>query len=502
MTVTSTLTRVTYAGDGSASPMPVTFPFFDDDELEVIERTIATGAEAVKTPGSDYSVTGGEGATGTVTPAAAVPATVSWTIRRRTRRTQEISYPSNDPFPAKTHEEGLDRAVMRDQEMDEEFARTLQFPVTDDPSTYGDLPNSEDRASKVLGFDAAGKPIATAGPTVDTSVLLVVAGADPGHVNGRIWIDTGTAGKLIARQSDGAQWTELWQLTTATDLTDLARLAQINTFTAKQILSGAALDFAAFVDVASAGTCDIGAAASNFVRITGTTTINGLGTANPGVARWIRFAGALTLTHNPTSLILPNNGSNITTAANDRAFAVSLGSGNWIVLGYQRADGTALNAGAANGQVVQYVESQSAALATGTGTIPADDTIPQSSEGNALAALDVTITPKAATNLLVVRLNLHLNTTSGSLPMLIAALFKDSDANALAAAAHRADGGKIPSPVTIEFVMTAGTTSAITFKVRYGGSAASTAVVNGDGTPTRLFGGKMFSSLSVTEVKA
>jgi hypothetical protein len=97
-----------------------------------------------------------------------------------------------------------------------------------------------------------------------------------------------------------------------------------------------ALNFAPEIDLASAGTTDIGAQTSNNVRITGTTTITSFGTAANGVTRELRFAGALTLTYNATSLILPG-GANITTAAGDTATAKSLGSGNWVVTDYQRA---------------------------------------------------------------------------------------------------------------------------------------------------------------------
>jgi hypothetical protein len=91
-------------------------------------------------------------------------------------------------------------------------------------------------------------------------------------------------------------------------------------------------------DIASATTTDIGAATGEFVDVTGTTTITGLGTVAAGIVRTVRFTGALTLTHNATSLILPG-GANITTAANDRALFRSLGSGNWICVLYTRANG-------------------------------------------------------------------------------------------------------------------------------------------------------------------
>ena len=105
------------------------------------------------------------------------------------------------------------------------------------------------------------------------------------------------------------------------------------------------VDGRAEVDLASAGTTDIGAAASNNVRITGTTTITSFGTAANGVTRELRFAGALTLTHNATSLFLPG-AANIITAAGDTATVVSLGSGNWVVTAYQRALSFGINLGA------------------------------------------------------------------------------------------------------------------------------------------------------------
>lgn len=93
-------------------------------------------------------------------------------------------------------------------------------------------------------------------------------------------------------------------------------------------------------DVASASTTDIGAAAGWIVDVTGTTTITGFGTVAAGVSRLVRFTGALTLTYNATSLILPGS-ANITTASGDWLLAVSLGSGNWVVAFYQYRTGAA-----------------------------------------------------------------------------------------------------------------------------------------------------------------
>jgi len=92
-------------------------------------------------------------------------------------------------------------------------------------------------------------------------------------------------------------------------------------------------------DIASATTTDIGAATGNYIDVTGTTTITGLGTIQAGTRRIVRFTGALTLTHNGTSLILPN-ATNITTVASDVACFISLGSGNWRCVWYTRSTWT------------------------------------------------------------------------------------------------------------------------------------------------------------------
>lgn len=100
-------------------------------------------------------------------------------------------------------------------------------------------------------------------------------------------------------------------------------------------------------DIASAATTDIGASTGQYVRVTGTTSITGLGTINAGATRWVEFTGALTLTHNATSLKLPGS-ANIVTAGGDVACFVSLGAGNWKCLSYVKADGSPL-AGAFTG---------------------------------------------------------------------------------------------------------------------------------------------------------
>ncbi|RTL21654.1 MAG: hypothetical protein EKK55_15650 [Rhodocyclaceae bacterium] len=98
--------------------------------------------------------------------------------------------------------------------------------------------------------------------------------------------------------------------------------------------------FSTAASIASATTTNIGAAGTMYLTITGTTTITAFDNVAAGQLRYVRFSGALTLTHNATSLILPNNGSNITTANGDTAIFVSEGSGNWRCLMYTPVSGS------------------------------------------------------------------------------------------------------------------------------------------------------------------
>ena len=91
-------------------------------------------------------------------------------------------------------------------------------------------------------------------------------------------------------------------------------------------------------DVASAGTISLGE--GGYFNITGTTTITDIDFATDKAGRhaFVRFTGALILTHNSSTLILPG-GVNITTAAGDTACFVSEDSDAVRCLFYRRAIG-------------------------------------------------------------------------------------------------------------------------------------------------------------------
>ena len=142
---------------------------------------------------------------------------------------------------------------------------------------------------------------------------------------GNWWLNS-TSAPYPAQVYDGANWlTPFW-------------VDSVNHVTNVKIGGGVAT-------IASASTvdpCGSTVASRAYLTIGGTTTINSFGsTCNAGHIKLITFSGALTLTYNATSMILPG-AANIQTSAGDQAVIVSLGSGNWQVVSYTPANGQAL----------------------------------------------------------------------------------------------------------------------------------------------------------------
>jgi hypothetical protein len=154
---------------------------------------------------------------------------------------------------------------------------------------------------------------------------------------------------------------------------------------------------------------------------------------------------------------------------------------------------------ATSGVVLQVVNTMNGAVATTTTVIPEDNTIPQNTEGAEFMSLS--ITPTSASSKLFIQVVCNLSPGS-SAQTVIAALFQDSTANALAAVAQGLPDAADPTPLAFNHYMTAGTTSSTTFKVRGGKPAGANPVTFNGITSGRLFGGVMASSITIWEIAA
>ena len=166
-------------------------------------------------------------------------------------------------------------------------------------------------------------------------------------------------------------------------------------------------------------------------------------------------------------------------------------------------DTVALGAGAAasgfgGGKVLKMVYVFTGAYATGSTTIPFDDTIPQITEGNEVMTLS--ITPTSATSKLLV--NVDVSGASNVQGNWTAALFRDSTANALAAAQTKQSDVNPDhlDHIHLTWVADADSTSATTFKVRCGQTSAGDWYFNGQNA-SRWFGGVSNSGITITEIE-
>lgn len=367
-------------------------------------------------------------------------------------------------------------------------------------------------------------------------------------------------------------------------------------------------------DIASAGTTSICATGTSvYAKVTGTTTITALGTANAGCWRIITFTGALTITQNATSLILPGAAS-ITTVAGDVAGFISEGSGNWRMIWFSRipftspltlsstavgtlltltstdagaagapdlvidrnsatpaaadiagrlvftgrdstaanttyayfegqildpVDGTedgklrfntivngslavglavaqgvtvgtgavtdkgagSLNASAGvyvngHGTVAQVVSVTSATYQTLGTIMPYDNSIPQITEGDEI--FNLAITPTNASSIL--RITFTGMVGGGAAGTIVSSgLFVDATANALFATGAAMTNGVTPSIITLQFEVSAASTSARTYRIRAGNSTATDAFLNGD-SGSRNYGGVSLAVMKIEEI--
>ncbi len=162
MTATTTNVFDAYPGDDLSTVFNVNFQFWDNDEVTVYLRVIATGVETLQIETTHYTLSGAAGSPGQVTFLTAPTSLQRVYIRRVSNLTQQNDIEPTTKLPSAAIEESLDRGALRSQEEVFDRARSMLIPVTDEDLDMS-LPNAVARGvtGAVLGFGAEGLPIIT-----------------------------------------------------------------------------------------------------------------------------------------------------------------------------------------------------------------------------------------------------------------------------------------------------------------------------------------------------
>jgi hypothetical protein len=211
--ISDTAPRIQYTVAGTpTSAFTVPFEFFDAADLKVYVGT------TLKTLTSDYSVSGGSGASGAIALSVAVSSTTV-TIVRDIPITRASNFPLTGPFNIASLNTDLNKHAAIMQQQESEMSRSLKLPDTDADGTMT-LPDLASRTSKFLAFDADGDAIASAGSVGDTPVVV-------SSFMATVLDDTTAA---AARTTLGAAGTTAAS-TTASGIVELATTAETTTGT-------------------------------------------------------------------------------------------------------------------------------------------------------------------------------------------------------------------------------------------------------------------------------
>ena len=164
MTVTTTATRTSTAGDGAVTVFSFPYLFFSNNDLQVTLVVDSTGVETVQTITTHYTVVGaGVAAGGTVTMGTAPASGETLLISRVEQFTQGLDLVENDPFPSALVEQQLDTLTMLAQQTDTQVGRSLRFVEGYTGSVDPRMPAPV--AGAFLAWNSAGTAVTTSTDT-------------------------------------------------------------------------------------------------------------------------------------------------------------------------------------------------------------------------------------------------------------------------------------------------------------------------------------------------
>jgi len=192
MTLSTQLSKISFAGNGVTCAFPLPFPFVHDADINVL--LVSGGTETSLALGTHYTLAGAGASAGGQLTMLAPPATgQALVIWRAPAIVQEVDYVENSAFPAETHEGALDLLTMICQSLQEQIDRAVRYPVSTP---------SED----VLGSEIFLKTITSSRDAAQTAESGAVAAriAAQGHAEAAA-VSAGSAGASASAAVQAAQ---------------------------------------------------------------------------------------------------------------------------------------------------------------------------------------------------------------------------------------------------------------------------------------------------------
>lgn len=184
--------RVSYtvAQGATQTSFAVPFEFFDNDDLNFyVDGTL-------KTLTTHYTVSGGDGSTGTITTTTGNSVTgasggSTVVVTRSIDLDRTTDFPSSGPFNIASLNTELDRLIAINADLNDELDRSIRLPDFDAEQSMV-LPTAANRASKLVSFDSNG-------------ALLVDSSSNLNLVLGTITVTTILGSNDIALKPAGGQ---------------------------------------------------------------------------------------------------------------------------------------------------------------------------------------------------------------------------------------------------------------------------------------------------------
>lgn len=475
MPIASETSRAQYAGNNSTVTAYVVPFYFLANADVIVLRTDAAGVETELDETTDYVLTGaGDDSGGEVVTVAAYPNTNLITIYRDPASTQSAEFQASGALPAATLTRGLDKLTMLVQAISEKLKRCFRVTNAQDEL---DAMTAADVSSTIPGYDSDGNAalysssdlrelLNLEGTVIDQSVATWADAAARAlkvpDYTGQLGVQTDTGTPWRSTATTAGSWTQI-------NLADLA-----GTISESQI---AAL---------AVSTGKIAADAVTYAKlqnVSATSRLLGRKTAAAGDAEECTLSEALDFIGSAAQGDILIRGA----AGWERLAAGTAGQ-------FLKTLGAAANPAWANGGKVAQVAIATTSTSASTGTnIGFDNTIPQSGEGAEF--LTCSVTPTNASSTLIIEFK-GWGDAAGN--HLMAALFQDSAADALCAidCSPTSNNGM---PVVLRYVVSAASTSARTYKIRFGANSGTAYMLKLSATGD-IFSTAKQATLTITEI--